>query len=1232
MGAGTWGHEDNSGLNPRGSRMSAPAENYHIEPHNNAHEERVMPSTLGQIRRLRLVAVMVGLSCITRAPALLAQVTFTDEAAATGLGYVGVTFAAAWGDYDGDGYVDLYIAQQGTQGTGYLRNQLYHNDGNGTFTDVAPGLGLDLDGDSDRALWADYDNDGYLDLYVARAEAANVLFHNDGGTFTDVAGAVGLQGDPTGRAHGAAWGDYDGDGYLDLFVTRHGAADRLYRGDGTGFVDVTTTAGVGGTATASGRQPAWADYDGDGDIDLFVPNNNEDSRLYRNDAGVFTDEAAALGVTANNQVVGAAWADYDNDGDVDLYITGGNGTNWLYRNDGTAFAEVAVSAGVAGGGAGRGIAWGDYDNDGYVDLATVTSGGPLYLYRNNGDGTFVDVAASVGAGLGGSLGQIAWADYDRDGDLDLYVGRIDVTADSFLVSAGGTNSWLAVALVGSTDNRKGVGAVVAATAGGITQMRVVDGGTGYGSQGSLPVEFGLGAAPAVDTLTVQWPSGATDVRTNVAANQMITVTQGGISTPASILISAPTAGQVLPAGTASTPLTVAVTNHPTPGHWHWQLDTPFPDTGVAGGTHVDPGVLTTTIAPLVDGASHTVYVALVADAAHNLVDATGNANSRASVSLSVDTPATVSITAPTANEAFPAGTVSTPLTVAITGHAAPGHWHWQLDTPFADAGVAGGTHVDPGVLTTTIAPLVDGASHTVYVALIADAAHNLVDATGNAASRDSVAFSVGTVGTPTDAVSVGDAQGSAGDVVAIPVDVYDAKAAGYSVTGIDLTVTYDPTILTPKSDAVGVTAAELTPLTAGWSVAQNVVTPGELEIVMAADFVGELSGGGAILSLGFTVDALAATNTTTPVGLSRALLNEGLVPSTAVAGTFTIVNLKFGDVTGNGTWSGYDASHVLEHVARELADGSHHTFPVETTAPVWAPLPLTHAVAETVANVGGETKPDPLGGPNPVPDITANDASLILQRAVSLITIFPVETAPAPAATPIAAAAPLRASVTSERPGALVTVSLDASAMPDVRAGELVLEFDGMLLRPVDVSLRRDGAADTAQRPLLTHREGDGRLAVAFASARPLEGSDAVLEVTFEATRNVSQPTASAIRASHLRLNRSLIETNFAFAFRVEPFANRLMANYPNPFNPETWIPFELATEADVTVRVYGVVGELVRTLELGRRGVGEYRGREQAAYWDGRNERGEHVASGVYLYELSAGDYRALRRMVVLK
>ena len=468
------------------------------------------------------------------------------------------------------------------------------------------------------------------------------------------------------------------------------------------------------------------------------------------------------------------------------------------------------------------------------------------------------------------------------------------------------------------------------------------------------------------------------------------------------------------------------------------------------------------------------------------------------------------------------------------------------------------------------------------------------------------------------AVTAADAQGQIGGTTTVAIGVSDLTGLG--VAAVELVLTYDATLLTPRNDGTNTTAAVTTPLVpVSWNMSQNVPTAGELRVALAGESIDPIAGSGTLVEVTFDISATATVGATSLLTLTTASLNEGGVSSTAAAGTFTVTQFMYGDVTGNGTVSPYDATWVLDCVATELVGGTS-VFPVEDAAPPWSPVPLTPAEAREVADVDDDGL------------ITANDAVAILQYVVGLVVELPLPAVPpAPTARALTAAA-FDVVQTSARPGARITVSLDASAMSDVRAGELVLDYDAAVLRPVDVSLRRDGAADTAQRPLLTHRAGGGRLAVAFASTRPIGESDATLEVTFEATRNVSRPIESAIRASHLRLNRSLIETGFVHTFRVEPFQTRLMANYPNPFNPETWIPFELAEAADVTIRVYGVDGRLVRTLELGRRDVGEYAGRDEAAYWDGANASGEAVASGVYIYELTAGDYHAVRRMVVRK
>ncbi|HIF23054.1 MAG TPA: hypothetical protein EYQ27_14405 [Gemmatimonadetes bacterium] len=389
---------------------------------------------------------------------------------------------------------------------------------------------------------------------------------------------------------------------------------------------------------------------------------------------------------------------------------------------------------------------------------------------------------------------------------------------------------------------------------------------------------------------------------------------------------------------------------------------------------------------------------------------------------------------------------------------------------------------------------------------------------------------------------------------------------------------------------------------------------------MGGDFNNPLISTGIFAYVDFTVDASAAPNATSALSLTRADLNEGQVASTAVDGVFTVVSLLYGDVTGNGTLGGYDASWVLEHVVNGLLEPPVDvTFPIENTAPVWATLPLTEEDADAVADV------DTTDG-----YIAATDASLILQRAVGLITSFPVEGATAPSFDPPSFGHMLTASASSERPGAQITVTLTASEAAELYSCELLLSFDSALLRPIDVSLA--SMEHGGQQPLLVQRERGDQLAIAFASSRPVDQSGLVLEVTFQTERGIHRAASGSVRASHLRLNGARLNPDFIYTFHNEPYQFQLMANYPNPFNPETWIPFELSSDADVTVRIYGLDGEIVRTLDLGYQPMGEYRARESAAYWDGRNEIGERVASGLYVYELQAGEQRAVRRMVISK
>lgn len=452
----------------------------------------------------------------------------------------------AWGDYDNDGWPDLYVTDHAGP------NTLYRNNGNGTFAVSNQSASVALpDSYSGGAVFADYDNDGWRDLYVLNW-GQNVLYRNAGGTaFVDVTAEAGVGDEGNGKT--AAWGDYDKDGFLDLYVANwscypqcgrptSGDRDRLYHNNGDGtFSDATNL--LGGKIVGAGFVASFTDYDNDGDLDIYLVNdefiNPVGNGLWRNDGPgcdgwCFTEISQQAGADTRAMGMGLATADYDNDGDQDFYFSNSGPMTLLQNQGNSTFANVAALAGVE---APNSVGWGavffDYDNDGWQDLYLAVSdavGGGVPtnpLFHNNRDGTFADVSAVSGVNDSGSTLGVAYADYDRDGRLDLLVGNIDTGYKLYRNQSAVTlpNNWIAFELVGGGPvNRDAVGSrVVVTTADGQRRMMEVISGSSLGAGNELILHFGLGSMTAAD-VQITWPDGLTQTFQGVAANKQYRLT------------------------------------------------------------------------------------------------------------------------------------------------------------------------------------------------------------------------------------------------------------------------------------------------------------------------------------------------------------------------------------------------------------------------------------------------------------------------------------------------------------------------------------------------------------------------------------------------------------------------------------------------------------------------------------------------------------------------------------
>ena len=440
----------------------------------------------------------------------------------------GSSFGHSICDFNNDGWEDIFVNNLANN----QPNLFYKNNGDGTFTKM-PGIEIAEGNASTSSTWGDFDNDGYMDVFVANGgtvsnQKKNFLFSNNGDeTFTKI-----LDGDIVNQTAAftvCSWLDVDNDSDLDLFVGLSSGANRVFINNGNNGFSLNTLNDFGGTWGIS-----WSDYDKDGDLDGFGTNWGISNYFYKNENGSLIKTNMPPLTNGSFNSLSPNWGDFNNDGWMDLFVGNSAGKDRLFQNNGDgSFSEINDSPLTDENINSEGSCWADWDNDGDLDLMVVSGGnqstGKVRLYENNGSGEFTKIEDGELTSLVARYEGLTCFDYDRDGDLDVFISNYFDNDNLLYQNNGNGNHWLNISLIGTESNNRGIGAkiYVKANINGeeVWQFREIITHSGHIVQGSLNAHFGLGDAEIIDSIMVEWPSQTKQILTNIGVDENIIITE-----------------------------------------------------------------------------------------------------------------------------------------------------------------------------------------------------------------------------------------------------------------------------------------------------------------------------------------------------------------------------------------------------------------------------------------------------------------------------------------------------------------------------------------------------------------------------------------------------------------------------------------------------------------------------------------------------------------------------------